>query len=224
MKHRIDDDFLYHHMPEAERKLLADHPPEEEHRFSLRFRWKMHQLLGRKLRLEKYPPLSVGKRVLLVAAVLLFLSIGIFMSSEANRIRVFEFVIKRYPKYTEIQVESDVNVPEDVVVEPIDPSYIPEGYQISEKNLNDMSYRVRYINDEGLKLYYNENIITQSGMLLDTEDADVETVLMEGLELMVIEKNGNVMIFWHDDRHKFLLSGEVEKAEMLRMAKSIIKK
>ncbi len=224
MKHRIDDDFLYHHMPEAERKLLADHPPEEEHRFSLRFRWKMHQLLGRKLRLEKYPPLSVGKRVLLVATVLLFLSIGIFMSSEANRIRVFEFVIKRYPKYTEIQVESDVNVPEDVVVEPIDPTYVPEGYQISEKRINRMSYMVKYTNESEMKLFFDQDIITQSGMHLDTEDADVETVLMEGLELMVIEKNGNVMIFWHDERYTYLLDGEVEKVEMLRMAESIIKK
>lgn len=224
MKHRIDDDFLYHHMPEAERKLLADHPPEEEHRFSLRFRWKMHRLLGRKLRLEKRPPLSVRKRVLLVAAVLLFLSIGIFMSSEANRIRVFEFVIKRYPKYTEIQVESDVNVPEDVVVEPIDPSYIPEGYQVRKTIHNDMAYIKYYFNDKDMRLSYRQHIITQSGMHLDTEDADVETVLMEGLELMTIEKNGHVMIYWHDDRHIFLLSGDIEKGELMRMAESIIKK
>lgn len=223
MKHRIDDDFLYHHMPEAERKLLADHPPEEEHRFSLRFRWKMHQLLGRKLRLEKYPPLSVGKRVLLVATVLLFLSIGIFMSSEADRMHFSRSVVKQYPRYTEIRTECYVHSSEDVVVEPIDPSYIPEGYQSYETIHNRMTYIQYYRNDNGVKISYYQHILGGTTHL-DTEDAVVETVLMEGLELMVIEKNGNVMIFWHDDRCTYLLDGEVEKVEMLRMAESIIKK
>lgn len=225
MRKRLDDDFLYEKLPEAERKLVEELPFEQpEHRFSFGFRRKMHLLLGRKLERERQIGYSVRKRILLTAAVLLFLSVGAFLSSEANRIRVFEFVIRRYPEYTEIMVESDVNVPGDVMVEPVDPSYVPEGYQLKETIHNDMSYMLVYMNEKGTELYYDQGIITQSGMHLDTEDAVVENVDVEGLKLMTIEKKGHVMIYWHDDRHIFLLSGDIEKDELMRMAESVIKK
>lgn len=222
MRKRLDDDFLYEKLPEAERKLVEELPADQsEHRFSFGFRRKMHLLLGRKLERERRAPISLQRRVLLTSALLLLLSFGILMTSDANQARLSKVVVRTLRKYTEIWIQKGAG--DYQALEATEPSYVPKGYVASAQETSDFRHVIYYMNFEGNTLIYSQRLLTGGFRSLNTEDAEVKSEFVDGWKVLLSEKDEKITIYWYDDLHSYLLCGKIEKEELLRMAESIIK-
>lgn len=222
----IDDQLLIRCMPQAEQRLLAQIPPERElhHSFSARFRWQMRALCRDE---RRSPRMRMMMRQLQTAAAVfalaLLLAFGTLISVEAARVQMFHFFEKIYTEYTAVGVDTQKGyVPYELCLR--EPAYIPNGYFVeSRKEYASLAYEVVYVNEKK-ELLFEQEVLGASTHIFDTENANVETIIIGTQEATLIEKNFFCQLYWHDDRYFYILSGNIDAAELGKMAESIIKK
>lgn len=222
----LQEDMLVQYMKQAEAVWMSRIPPEAKlhHRFSGRFLKKMRALL-------RYERQSVRTRKLtadlrrIAAVILLALGVGcvLTLSVDAYRAKFFEIVMEVFPELTSIRT-----APKDPSVErefePVEPGYVPEGYEVEERTLTWGSLTITYENISGVEIYYRQSKLASGEVILDTEEADITNIEIKGINLTVIAKGGCYMFYWFDDWNQYLLIGEVDRNELLKMAESIIEK
>lgn len=222
----LQENQLIQYMKEAEAVWMDQIPPETElhHRFSGRFLRRMRALLRyerRSVRMRR----AVSDFRRLAAALLLILGIGgvLTLSVDAYRAKFFEIIMEVFPELTSIRT-----IPRDPSAEhefePVEPGYVPEGYEVEERELPWKGLVLVYKNADGKRIYYDHSQMAAGERILDTEDAKVTNVDIKGMNLMVIEKGESCMIYWSDDWDSYLLIAEMDKKELLKMAESIIEK
>lgn len=222
-----EDEMLVQYMTKAEEVMLEQIPPESElsHRFSRHFQRKMKALLRHEKRSIPMRKMVSGMRHL-AAAVLIVLGIGLVvtMSVEAYREKLFQFIIEIYPELTSIRTVGDGGTNNEVLV-PVEPGYVPEGYYLDERSVGSLTVLELYVNDAKQNICYSQSLLGCGEMILDTEDADVSTVVVEGIDLMLVEKESVFnMVYWHDEKNQYSLDGNIEMDELIKMAKSMIEK
>lgn len=228
----IDDEFLYTHMAQAENLMLDQIPPERElkHHFSRRFRRKMRALIRYERRTPRMRKAVHCMKVAAAAfAVVLSLTFGALMSVEASRTRIIEIITNVLRDAVSLHISIDNGAPSDLVLRPITPTYVPEGYCVVDETLNEMDYVVvyEYENETETMICYNQHLMNATGMLIDTEDVYMSTEKIGSQEIQVIVKPSKnyCSLYWHDDYYFYSLSGNhIESDELLNMVKSIIGK
>lgn len=222
-----EDEMLVQYMTKAEEVMLEQIPPESElsHRFSRHFQRKMKALLRHEKRSIPMRKIVSSMRHL-AAAVLIVLGIGLVvtMSVEAYREKLFQFIIEIYPELTSIRTVGDGGTNNEVLV-PVEPGYVPEGYYLDERSVGSLTVLELYVNDAKQNICYSQSLLGCGEMILDTEDADVSTVVVEGIDLMLVEKESVFnMVYWQDEKNQYSLDGNIEMDELIKMAKSMIEK
>ncbi len=225
MNKMIDDNFLYEHMPYAEKLMLERIPPENElsHQFSRRFKRKMKALLkyeGRTPAMRQFV-----HRMKIVAAMLLVtlsLTFGTIMSVETYRVRFFEFVTQIWEELTSIIIRSDSNADHDTLVL-VSPTYIPEGYSILEQTSNEYKNSIIYYNESGAEIYYLQKLSSQSEFIFDSEDAEPKEITIGTHKGYIIMNKGVTQIYWYDKFNVYSIVGSLDDSELIKMAKSIKK-
>ena len=147
MSKTLDDSWLYAHIPEAEEAMLCA-LTEEEHTFSRGFARKMRGLLRR----ERRSPFGraaarTGRIAAAVLAAVLALNLILVGTVEAYREEVWQLIRRVTRKYTEFRIETNPTTPTSPFV-PIDPPYIPEGYEEVEHFSNEITQIITYLNSE----------------------------------------------------------------------------
>ena len=183
MRYKINDEFLQTHMENMENFILDSIPDESElnHQFSKRFLRKMERLLKyERYRLTKHNFFHYAKAV----AVVIFLMTTVFLvtvlSVEAYRIRFFEFITTVWQEFTSVTIYSNDNVELDILT-PVESSYVPQGYKVYERKINQYENVIIYIDVDGREIYYAQQLATQSEYIFDSEN--VNTEIMEIGEL-----------------------------------------
>ena len=87
------------------------------------------------------------------------------------------------------------------------PSYIPEGYEFDEVIGGTLVRNVYYQSLHGDLLLFSEYGDTSSTRL-DTENADVKFVMINGNPGMLVEKNGRSTVTWSENDRYFVLSAD----------------
>lgn len=226
----INDEFLYAHMPQAERLMLDQIPPEQElnHHFSRRFCRKMRALL----RYERRTPymrkaVQSIKTAAAVFAVVVSLTFCALMSVEASRTRIVEIVVKLLSDAASVRVSVDDGAPSDRVLRPVTPTYVPEGYRVVEENMDEMDCDVvyEYENEIERTIAYSQHLMNATGGLIDTEDVYTEKVQIGSQEVWIVVKPSKdyCTLYWLDNNYFYCLSGNhIESDELLNMAESVI--
>lgn len=219
----IDDDFLYAHMPQAEKVMLEKIPLENElsHKFSRRFNRKMKALLKYE---RRTPVMRVVFRQARIAAavfvIVLSMTFGTVMSVEAYRIRFFEFVTTVGEELTSIIIRSHDNADHDTLT-PVEPSYVPEGYAVFETNLNQFEQNIFYHNKSGNEIFFSQNLTTQGEFIVDTESTEYEKIALSDMNVYCVSNKGLTQLYWQDSFYIYTLIGSIEKDELLAMAQSV---
>lgn len=224
----IDDEFLYAHMPQAERLMLDQIPPEQElnHHFSRRFRRKMRALL----RYERRTPymrkaVQSIKTAAAAFAVVVSLTFCALMSVEASRTRIIEIVVKLLSDATSLRVSVDDGAPSDRVLRPVTPTYVPEGYRVVDEEIDDTFHIIIYRNEEGMEFAYDQDLLMASEYLFDTEDADTKEIMIGSQKVQVVvrpNKNSS-LVYWYDNNYLYSISAiDIKYDELLKMAESVI--
>lgn len=234
MKRSYSDDMLDLAIKHAGHDILAEiaheMPSDEEIKESIKysdeFEKRIKKIIGmdfRRRRLSKV--IRVVTKVAVIILVFLIVSTAVIFSSEALRIKVMNLFYQTGEKSTEIEItdnEEIENILEGLVV----PSYIPEGYELEEKNRIGIIYNSIYknSNNDMIKI---EQINGSGNTTADTEKKpSYETEIM-GHKIFVTECKGsegkrkNLLVF-NNDLFRFSISGNINISELLKIAESML--
>ncbi|MBN2222671.1 MAG: DUF4367 domain-containing protein [Vallitaleaceae bacterium] len=169
------------------------------------------------------------------AMITLFLLIGggvMTLSVEALRVRFLNFFVEVNDRYTEIRVEEAQEVQEvqenpevffseeSATTDGSGPSYVPEEYQLQEtQSIGDMLL-LKYTNADEQELLFTR-MPNGGSTQIDTENAKVTEVTIHGNEGILSEKEGFVILFWHDQTYSYTLTGEVSAQTIIEVAESV---
>lgn len=224
-KHIVDDDFLYKHMRKAEIKMLDSLPKEEElsHKFSKGFEKKMNKLIKE----EKRKPFMrsfviYGKRAAAIFLIIVSIAFATTMSVEAYRVRLFEVITEVWEEFTSITFKSEKGVSDSKLV-PIKSDYIPEGFSIVEEELSDYMNLILYTNSNNIEIIYEQSLISDGEIILDTEGAEVKTISIENQEINYFTNKGVNQVYWNDDNYTYTFISSIDMEELFKMTKSILK-
>jgi len=102
-------------------------------------------------------------------------------------------------------------------------NYIPHGFKVVKTEERDMLNAIYYSNEQGQTIRFTQYRSSDTDLRVDTEGATVQHISIHNNDALLAEKQGLVSIVWKEE-FLFSLIGEVDKAEMIKMAESISKK
>lgn len=142
-----------------------------------------------------------GTRVAMIAFLILCGVFAILFSTvEAIRDPIVNFFVAQKEKVPEVPAEEpkEYDRSEDVLA-----GLLPEGYEPVEcVRSSDGDLTIRYADDGGGMVLYDEVILTDGTYRIETEDAVTEEIQIGGRDALLVEKNG-YQVIWHS------ASGEV---------------
>lgn len=225
MKQEITEEFLYRYMPQAEEQWISaiEKQAGQKHEFSKRFEKHMKRILregSRSKNMRKF--MRITRRAAAVFLIILSVLLTITLSVEATREKLIELVRRIYADWTETEYNLKEGV--DGKFRLIEPEYLPEGYREYEKEFFDHFYTIYYRNNgnEDTQIMYNEILADGLTVGMDTEDAEVKVITINGVDVEYFENKGIGYVTWIEGDTYFNLTGYIDVNELLQMAKSMI--
>jgi len=224
---KIDDAFLYKYMPAADRILMAEIPPEEEldHKFSWRFRRKMKALI-------KYESRTPGERkfyrnmkiAFAALAVILIVVFSSAMSVKAYRFRIIDFFVEVLEDLTSYSAQEEK--PTGEIADLMEPKYVPDGFEVIEREDGNLGYTVRYENSRGEKIHYRQVAVGALEFLWDTEVGIIHEVYVNKQKVSIIEENGMFTAYWNDNTYMYSIMwiGNSDLDELSAIVRSVGRK
>jgi hypothetical protein len=165
------------------------------------------------------------------AALIVFVSMTIVtLTVDAVKARVIEMFMKTYEKYTEIRIDIDRDEDSDIKSD-IDldeyyyPSYLPKGFKYDDFEGSSSGCFIIFTkkgDDEKDTLVFQQTN-SESNYRIDTENAIVVTMNINGSEGTLVEKGDRIVLIWHDGGTALIISGSVKRDEIIKMAESVEK-
>ena len=192
-----------------------------EHHFSPEFEQKMEALLTRGIR--PYRRRTAGKRVAVLAAVIALLA-ACMLSVGAVRESIVSFFTEVYEEFTAIifeQPEESVQTDAAVSIDEIEITYIPEGFEVNQQNRSAEKLSVEYTDNEVGYIIVDQRLLGEDGIGLNTEDVEYQIVEVNGQRGVFYENRGYATLMWNDAKQYFIVSGNINKEEIIKIAESI---
>lgn len=162
-------------------------------------------------------------RVSMVLAVLMIVSLTSVITVEAVRVRFLNFMIEVEKEFTSLSLQPSAPtdaLPKGNWSDCYMPTYIPEGYKLIHEENMKMMKQLTYQNAEGKVINYSQ-FDSSTSVGLDTENAAVENIEVNGFEGLLIIKGEYVSVAWSDRESIFTLLTSLDRAEALRVAQSV---
>lgn len=103
----------------------------------------------------------------------------------------------------------------------IHPGWLPDGFFITEEDaIQDFSYQY-YKNNDGVILLFKKSIPTTTS--IDTEDAEINALTVQGYEGQIITKGTEISIVWLNKEENivyFINSNGIDYASMVKIAQN----
>lgn len=175
---------------------------------------------GRRTQHEQKRRFPRCARVIAAVALLVMVSVGSAMATvHMVQIGLLKLDVQTYPERTSYEL-----VPSDEAVDvPAEwkgdfyPAYIPEEFEFDCCRLNN----VIYLDKDGRCLDFSEETYG-SITNLDTENANLSSVFINGAEATLIEKDGWTAVVWSANNRLFIVDIDGGKDDALRVAASVI--
>lgn len=167
------------------------------------------------------------KILMKIAVVFLVCIIGMTFGVEANRVKFLNFIMKYTDKYTEIRYNENSNDISNLEntnkneeqKNGIELKYIPQNFALKRKQITQTNIYMAFENGE--KNFVISAKEQEGTVHIDTENADVESMKISNKQCMLVEKNGRVSAHWTTGNMVYLVSGNIEKQEIVNIIKNI---
>lgn len=187
---------------------------------------KMNKLFKAQRRKEMLIKLAKVSKIAasILLTIVLVGGISIF-SVEAWRVKILNFIVDNNKHNTNIKFFDNDN--EDKVVDVITEysnehvllKYIPDGFEVNEEYISKTNSFIAFVNEDK---FFNIDISNVDGeMSLDTEDSVVENVKIKDYNGMYISKGKVNMLVWSNDFKIIILTGNIQKNEIIKIAENI---
>lgn len=224
MSHKeLPDEFLEKAFLKAAEYALERLPEDDAipHTFSRRHLRRMKKVL-RQAYLPPTPerPVFLGRRYAVVLVAALLAAFGAVMSVEAWRQAFFAFFQKKYPTYSDVSYEQigDIALPETLIK--YAPTYIPEGYVLTESDTSPASNYLYYENDQDESIFFLQMRLDTATFAIDTEREDFVEIDLGGQMARFLPNEGEYTLLWENSYYSFILTVNIDKDELIKIAKS----
>lgn len=160
------------------------------------------------------------KRMVAIIIILLGVSFAVFLQFEEVRAACKRAIIQFYEKF--IQVDYMVTLSDENV--DLELGYIPDGFYLAEKSVNDWRISLRYENDAGdiIDIFFSKQMHT---LQLDIEHYNIEDVqIINGIQgklFVSLDSQFNNYIIFDDEEGYYVLESSLATDEMIKIVKNI---
>lgn len=163
-------------------------------------------------------------RVALWILVPLFLFAGVFAASETVRVKTLNYLVEEFDVGTAFHFQNAPNtdssqeIPSTNFADVVQ-KCIPDGYSLAFKNTDEISCNLYYADNSGEEIivteYYLESI--DATVILDTENSEKQTIVLNGQEVMVISKDNSYQVAWINNGAQTMcaISGSKETKDVI---------
>lgn len=205
--------------------LLIDSLPSDNqisHVFSKRFERRMKKLLRVSRQPEKAKwnmRFSQKRWIAILAAIIMAFSMALSVS--AVRQSIYQFISQVYEKYTDIffKSTSTSSLTESAVIKTQIPSYIPDGFQLTHRDDNNMVL-LEYEKEKDFISYQQEPLENVSARI-NTEGVETEETKINGLQAIYYSNQGVQNLIWYDDKYLYTVSSTLGRETVFRIAESV---
>ena len=202
-------------LPSEEEWSDVPHSPEFEARMQKLLAYRRHgyyALFG-----------TVGRRVASIVVALLVSATILTASVEALRTPTMRFFARVYETFTQIFVAKDTTassvLPPFV---PCAPTYVPEGYEVCSVQTLERHQRIRYVNESGRRISFTQSRSSNLSIHIDTEGVDHTEIRIGNYEGITYSNKGTNMVVFTDNTYLYTLSSTIDRAELIKMAESLV--
>ncbi len=164
---------------------------------------------------EKYTKKRRVKKIVIILIAAAIILTGC-TAIKPVRTAIANFIITVFEKYSSVDKSTDANA-KDRITEFYSPGFIPEGYEFVGEEINKFNDNLIINRDLKYKNDYKELSFTQvaakSTMTLDTENADVKSFIVNGIECMSLKNENCYIVVWEQNGYRFRLTMPEETTE-----------
>lgn len=229
---QLEDNFFRHIGYEYTELLCEELDATQEHWQQIQVPERMDKLIHNLVVKENRNKIrnSIAMRNLKRTAIifLVFFGVNFFLITnvEAYRIQVMKAIVQFQSQFMSIDY-----VPKEEMSQDPQPdawenlyylSYLPKGYTMTESNHKSENVAlIFYKNGEGDQIAFQQ-FFTQTNIQIDTENAKVTNLSVNGEDAILVEKEDfKVMTWLTDDRAIYLETHNLPYEEVLKIAESI---
>lgn len=229
-KIEITDDLLYEYCPKVEKYLLDNLPKENEieYEFSDLFNKKMKKLIkenNRHLFINRI--YKVTKRISIIIIAFIISVVTLTVTVEAFREKLVNIIKEVCEEFTLYKFR----IKDGSVIEYSEfkfPQYMPSGLKEVEKHEYDDDIIIVY-SDGNSYVKYNTFKLSDGNLYIDTENANISKVMINGVEADYIVKKDDYKLVWEDGNHGYILmldyldpdKTKIGEKELIKIAESI---
>lgn len=217
----------------ANKQLMFKETGEEEHTFSPEFERRIEELKERFFENGKYVgdkyakprrSLVIMRRIAACLCVLV-LSTAMVVTIRAYGGEVVDWIVSVTQKDTKIRFEplDGVVVPETIEKEYV-LSEVPKGYCLEKQSRNGFFVMSKYISGSDNYLSFYQYCYSYVNSALDTENANVSDISVNGNRGFLVEKDDKISIVWENGEYCFTIHsvGDFSCDDLNRLAESVI--
>ena len=210
MKTKVTNEFISQLTREWVATLPYRYPLDREnpHQFSQRFLDRMEPVLQRAMK---------------TTATLLAAALGATVAM-AYVAHYFQMVRYDHEKYSFVRYQEVGTGDRSAEFVPYHITYVPDGFSQVQSRLTELSYQEKYENEEGLVISFYQKRIEKASFFIDTENIESQEILLnEGQPAFFMKYENYKSIYWHDGEYLFLVSGDLNKDCLVKIAESVVK-
>ena len=213
-------DILLKSGTEEAARRIADETaePSEEIEFSKEHLKKMKAIFAAEKRKQRRKKLARFTKVAAcVAAAAIIVSGTAIFSVDAFRIKFMNFIYEKDKPNSDIYFGD--NVVETYEDDYIYLGYIPAGFHLERCTSKQGDCLMNFANEDN---YFSVSVSNKDGLLnIDTENAEVESTSVNGLDAFFSTNNRVNILVWSDNSLKFSIDGTVSKDEIMKIAENL---
>lgn len=196
-------------------------PQMNEHIFSKKFEKKMKKLIGRRQK-PYYKLINRAWKRAACLVIAIIISTTIVMQAEAIRNLFKDFFVHIYDKFSAVKSINEDNAPETIEnIYTI--TYELHDYEIIYEDYNDYIRNITYKNED-IVIDYFQYVKFAYDVHLNTENADIETLLINGTEMIYFKDNHEYNhLIWDNGDYIISISSNINKNLLIEIAESVQK-
>ena len=172
--------------------------------------------------------LRYAKKVAVIIAIIIPISLGSLLSVEASRNIIFNSVFEWKADHVDIYFKDTSSKQPAQNVDKsgsYQPQYLPEGFSEIETVKYGETQRIKYQNKEKVSIVFEQTPLAEEGTTtVDTEHSTYKEITINGQKASLFAAktpNDKTYILWQNGKTNFLLNSTIDQQELIKIAENI---
>lgn len=216
---------------EAQQQEFLSYPTKEELDQTIVFSYHLQNYIqslatiaDKKERKFIYLGLHPVRKAVVVFILFLLLSAPITLPAITKGIvQIIQLLSEDFVSVHHVIPQELLNTIPDEIVYYVEPTWLPEGYQLEKQSISINYNYSLYSSPDNLPIYLNQFLLTDIGPSLDNEDSILtEIQIQNSYPAIFTSKDGYSTLTWNDGYYQYQLMASTDYETIVKIANSII--